>query len=193
MAAKTLKIPVYIHDSDTIPGVSNRSMAKFADTVFLGFEEAKSYFPKSRTEVIGQILSPRLLEENNESDAIHFPNNEKTRVLVVCGSQGARAIYTELLKQLPNLSEFEFIIALGTQNSEFDFSTYENVRTFPWIGKDLGTLYREADIVLARGGATNLAEAVAFGATIVSIPLPIAAFDHQRANVSVYEKKGLVI
>ncbi|MDQ1343999.1 MAG: UDP-N-acetylglucosamine--N-acetylmuramyl-(pentapeptide) pyrophosphoryl-undecaprenol [Patescibacteria group bacterium] len=45
IAAKTLGIPVYLQESDAIPGLSNRSVGKFSKTVFLGFAEAAKYFP----------------------------------------------------------------------------------------------------------------------------------------------------
>lgn len=47
-------------------------------------------------------------------------------------------------------------------------------------------------MIISRGSITTLAEAIAFGAKVIAIPLPIAAFDHQRANVRSYEKQGLV-
>lgn len=195
LAAKSLHIPIYIHDSDIIPGVSNRMTARFADFIFLGRDEAKSYFPNKPTETVGQLLDPSLAHPVETPDMIHFESGDKTRVFVFCGSQWSRTIYTSLIEQLPNLQDFEFIIALGTKNEEFekDFARFENVRALPWIDKrNVAFLYREADIVLVRWGITVLAEASAFGAKIIAIPLPIAAFDHQRANVRAYEAHWLI-
>ena len=58
LAAWSLYIPLYIHESDTIPGRSNRILWKFADTIFLGFESASIYFNEQKCEVVGQILDP---------------------------------------------------------------------------------------------------------------------------------------
>ncbi|EKD30559.1 MAG: UDP-N-acetylglucosamine-N-acetylmuramyl-(pentapeptide) pyrophosphoryl-undecaprenol N-acetylglucosamine transferase [uncultured bacterium (gcode 4)] len=194
LAARSLNIPVYIHDSDVIPGASNRLISRFADHIFLGFEEAKSFFPWKETEVVGQILSPDLPILNTKSDAIHFHSPDKTRVLVICGSQGSRTIHQALVDQMSSLGDFEFIIALGTRNEEFQevFAQFSNVQAFPWLGESLGDVYREADIIISRGSATTLSEAITFGAKVIAIPLPIAAFDHQRANVRVYEAQWLV-
>ena len=116
-------------------------------------------------------------------------------MLVLCGSQGSRSIYTALAEQLDQLTDFEFIVGLGTQNTELAkaFAPFSNVRAERWINQgQLSFLYRETDIVLSRGSITTLAEAAAFGAKIIAIPLPIAAFDHQRANVRAYEALGYV-
>ena|GEM_PF-5501449 len=140
--------------------------------------------------MVGQILDPVLANPHESPDRIRFISTEKTRVFVICGSQGSRTIHQALVDQMSSLQDFEFIIALGTKNEEFEevFSQYENVQTLPWIDKENGaTLFREADIVISRGSATTLSEAIAFDAKVIAIPLPIAAFDHQRANVRVYE------
>lgn len=191
LAAKSLGIPVYLHDSDIIPGISNRFVARFATRIFLGCEEAKTYFPGVPTETVGQLLSPDLMLENPNPE-IAFRSPDKTRVLVICGSQGSMSIYNELVRILPDLHDFEFIISLGTRNEAFAqaFSQFDNVRAEPWLGKDLGSLYQSTDIVISRGSITTLAEAAAFGARIIAIPLSIAAFDHQRANVRAFEALG---
>ena len=96
------------------------------------------------------------------------------------------------MRILPELEAFECIISLGTRNEGFadQFSAFSNVRAESWLARDLGSLYRSADIIISRGSITTLAEAAAFGAKIIAIPLPIAAFDHQRANVRAYEALG---
>ena len=86
LAAKSLNIPVYLHDSDIIPGISNRFVARFATKIFLGCEEAKIYFPRMQTETIGQLLNPELIAENPHPE-VTFQSADKTRVLVICGSQ----------------------------------------------------------------------------------------------------------
>ena len=55
MAAWILRRPVYLHESDSIPGLANRLVSRFARTIFLTFSEAEKFFPKGKTKVIGQI------------------------------------------------------------------------------------------------------------------------------------------
>ncbi len=58
VAAWLLRIPLSLHESDTIPGLANRVSAKFATKIFLGFPEAVQFFDSTKTEVVGQILDP---------------------------------------------------------------------------------------------------------------------------------------
>lgn len=84
LAAAMLRIPLAIHESDTIPGKTNVFSARFAKKIFLGFESAKKYFPEEKTEVIGQILDPVFFEKATN---VAQSTSKNTEVLVFCGSQ----------------------------------------------------------------------------------------------------------
>ena len=77
-------IPLWIHESDTIPGKSNRILGFFADHIFLGFESSITFFQKQKVTVVGQILHPDI--EKPAKD-FKFWKTEKTHILVICGSQ----------------------------------------------------------------------------------------------------------
>ena len=85
MAAKMLKIKVFIHESDTIPGRSNMKMAQFSEKIFLGFDSTKIFFEKQACEVVGQILDNDILEKNPNPNITW--KTEKPHILVFCGSQ----------------------------------------------------------------------------------------------------------
>lgn len=82
LAGKILNIPIYIHESDTIPGRSNLQMAKISEKVFLGFESAKQFFSKYPCEVVGQILDPKIFEQNPNQQI--FWKTSKKHILVIC-------------------------------------------------------------------------------------------------------------
>ncbi len=82
LAGKILNIPVYIHESDTIPGRSNLQMAKISEKIFLGFESAKQFFSKYPCEVVGQILDPKIFEQNPNQQI--FWKTSKKHILVIC-------------------------------------------------------------------------------------------------------------
>jgi UDP-N-acetylglucosamine--N-acetylmuramyl-(pentapeptide) pyrophosphoryl-undecaprenol N-acetylglucosamine transferase len=85
IAAWSLGIPLYIHESDTVPGFSNKVLGHFATQIFLGFEEAGKYFPANKTTVIGQILHPQFFEKNPTGN-INWKTSKK-HIFVSCGSQ----------------------------------------------------------------------------------------------------------
>jgi len=97
IAAWNLKIPLYIHESDTVPGFSNKILGHFATRIFLGFEEAKRYFPADKAIVIGQILHPQFFIQDPIGN-IEWKTNKK-HIFVSCGSQGSRKIFQTLLSQ----------------------------------------------------------------------------------------------
>ena len=114
IAAWSLGIPLYIHESDTVPGFSNKVLGHFATRIFLGFEEAKKWFPVNKTTVVGQILHPQFFKEN-PSGTIEWKTDKK-HVFVSCGSQGSRKIFQTLLDHRQHFPDTEWIISLGTLN-----------------------------------------------------------------------------
>lgn len=159
IAAWTLNIPLYIHESDTIPGRSNRILGRFATKIFLGFESAKKYFDEEKCEVVGQILHPVFsslrkelswahandwgLVSQSEPSPIPLPHSgiplsqgspkwqtQKPHILVICGSQWSRAIFEEILQNLETLLEdAEMILVLWKLNTDMR-KDFENSLSF---------------------------------------------------------------
>lgn len=161
IAAWSLWIPLYIHESDTIPGRSNRILGKFATKIFLGFEWAKKYFNSNKCEVVGQILDP--VFEWGVPD-IQYKVQWKTskpHILVICGSQWSQAIFNSIIDQFSGSNEYEWIIALGKLNSNMqcEFDTISDCQALEWVSQsDIAHLIQDADIAITRWSATTLAE-----------------------------------
>ncbi len=213
IAAWSLGIPLYIHESDTIPGRSNRILGKIATRIFLGFDSAKKYFDPNKCETIGQILSPIFsVQHSNIPTFQHsiFWKTDKKHLLAICGSQWSRAIFEELLKNLETiLKENEIILILGKLNTNMrkDFETIikdsktprlqDSIQLLDWISQeDLAHLIHDTDIAITRGSATTLAELTSFNNSplkinnleLIIVPLPYAADNHQYYNALEYEK-----
>jgi UDP-N-acetylglucosamine--N-acetylmuramyl-(pentapeptide) pyrophosphoryl-undecaprenol N-acetylglucosamine transferase len=196
IAAWSLWIPLYIHESDTIPGKSNRILGKFATKIFLGFEWAKKYFNSSKCEVVGQILDP--VFEWGVPD-IQYKVQWKTskpHILVICGSQWSRAIFEWIIDQFSSNEEYEWIIALGKLNSimKSEFDTISDCQALEWISQsDIAHLVKDTNIAITRWSATTLAELTSFSESdtkLIIIPLPYSAGNHQYYNALEYEKMG---
>jgi UDP-N-acetylglucosamine:LPS N-acetylglucosamine transferase len=192
LAAWSLYIPLYIHESDTIPGRSNRILGRFANKVFLWFETAKKYFDPKKCEVVGQILDPifsRHCGSVKQSKKIEIQKpldrfvpredriqwkTDKKHILVICGSQWSRAIFEEILANLGEiLARAELIIILGKLNIDMrkDFEKVISTLNFPlsnltmvdWISQaDIAHLIQDTDLAITRGSATTLAELTSF-------------------------------
>jgi UDP-N-acetylglucosamine--N-acetylmuramyl-(pentapeptide) pyrophosphoryl-undecaprenol N-acetylglucosamine transferase len=199
IAAWSLRIPLYIHESDTIPWVSNKILSKIAKKIFLWFESTTLSFPKEKVEVIWQILH-RVFSKDWKEDFIHVPNitwkTEKPHILVICWSQWAKDIFEAILDQFGNGRKYEWIISLGklNQHMKSDFEKMQNTEARDWISQeDIASLLPDTDIAITRGSATTLAEIDAFHVKKIIIPLPIAAKNHQYWNALEYEMRGDIL
>lgn len=155
----------------------------FADRIFLGFEEAKKFFPERKTCVVGQILSPDFFVKNT-TGSIEWKTNKK-HVFVTCGSQGSRVVYQTLLDHKESFPDAEWIISLGTLNRGMrdKFSSWLDVQLFDWIDtKDIPHILDGADVAITRASATTLAEITTRPIRMIIVPLAISAGDHQVLN-----------
>ncbi|MBB1554116.1 UDP-N-acetylglucosamine--N-acetylmuramyl-(pentapeptide) pyrophosphoryl-undecaprenol N-acetylglucosamine transferase [Candidatus Gracilibacteria bacterium] len=190
LAGKILGIPVYIHESDTIPGRSNLQMAKISEKIFLGFELAKKFFPQNSCEVVGQILDPKLFEKNPNQTI--FWKTTKKHILVICGSQGAKSVFEAISRSCQNL-DAEWIVVLGKLNADMrpHFEQFQNIQILDWLEKsEQNHIFLETDIAITRGSATTLAELDFFDIQKIIIPLPSAAKNHQFFNAKEYKAHG---
>ncbi len=207
IAAWSLSIPLFIHESDTIPWRSNILLEKIATKVFLGFESAKQYFDAKKCEVVGQILDPIFSVQPTKLPTYQATmawNTNKPHILVICGSQGAKTVFEAIIQQFSRNTDYEWIIALGKLNSEMkqDFDTIPNTQVLEWIEQtDIAHLIQDTDLAITRWSATTLAELTSFqnsestinNPQLIIIPLTLAARNHQFYNAKEYEKIGHTI
>lgn len=190
MAAKGMQIPCFIHEQNAIPGFTNRMLAKFADHVFITLSESAKFFPEKKILLTGnplrrQILAQALQPVPEERTDI----NSKFRVLVFGGSQGAHAINMAFVSSLPLLrkisDQLEITHQTGAKELEAVRTGYQNNgvnATVVAFIDNMAEVYRNADFIICRAGATTIAEVTACGKVCLFIPFPHAVDDHQRKN-----------
>jgi UDP-N-acetylglucosamine--N-acetylmuramyl-(pentapeptide) pyrophosphoryl-undecaprenol N-acetylglucosamine transferase len=189
LAARTLGIPLVLHESDTRAGLTNRVLGGGAHMVLLGFSEAAPEFRSACTQVIGQWIAPIL----RDAAKLPIPPRDALtpqQIVVQCGGLGSTRIFEALLAILPNHPMAQFTIGLGTKNEHFyeSFARFPNVTVHKWMDHDmLARAYALADIALTRASATTLAEAQLFGDRIIMVPLGIAAGNHQHHNAVAWQ------
>lgn len=197
IAGKFFWIKLFLHESDSIPGLANRLVARFASKIFLGFESAKVYFKNKEVEVIGQILNPELFKNFTETPSPLGRGLEwGTNLLVIAGSQGSTRIFDFLLGNIEKLKNFKIDIILGSQNTTFrkKFEKYDFITLYDFVDQNiLKNLYYKADIAITRAGATTLAEIESFNIKMIIIPLKESANNHQYYNALEYEKKWNIL
>lgn len=150
LAAKSLGIPIFIHESDTIPGRSNRQLASMAKRIFLGFESSIQFFPQNKSVTVGQILDNKLFFQNTVG-SIRWKTN-KTHILLFCGSQGAKSVFEAVLSQCADM-DAEWIVVLGRLNTSMRaaFRTFQDIQILDWLEKDdQRTIFEGTDIAVTR-------------------------------------------
>ena len=198
LAAWIFRIPVIIHESDSVPGLANKFCAVFSRRVAISFSEAGKYFPEKKTALTGNPVRNALYDGSAEQAKQTFGlSGMKSVILILGGSQGAQVINDLIFTSLLLLTKrCDLIHQTGRTN-------FENVKQL--IGNDippeyhilpfldeqqLTQAYAAADLVITRGGATTIAEIAALGKPSILIPLPDAAADHQLKNATEFAHTG---
>jgi len=205
-AARVLRIPVFIHESDISLGRVNRWVANYATRIGISYPEtALTIKHKERTALIGLPLRKELLDapEGNATAILGLEENVPT-ILVLGGSQGAENINEHIIDIINNLVEFAQVIhQTGEANLTWMKKRSEDIlggnplqnRYKPFAYIDVRTMRLAgsvADIIISRAGST-IFEIAIFGKPSILIPLPIAREDHQRENAYSYARTGAAI
>ncbi len=205
LASWLYRIPVIIHESDSVPGLSNKLLARFARKVIVSFSEATDYFPKKKTTVLGNPVRKELLDGDKEKARKIFNLiSEKPVILIMGGSQGARRINQLVLNTLPRLLEkYELIHICGKNNFKFIQQEKEKLlhssgpnrkgsyHIYPFLSQEkLKHAYAVSDLIISRAGAGGIFEIAAVGKPSILIPLSNSASNHQAKNAQALTSLG---
>lgn len=182
LAAALLKIPTAVHEQNSVPGVTNRVLAKVADRVFVSFEDKKGSFPAAKVTRTGNPV---------RTDIAGMTRTEATgrrNLLILGGSQGARPINDAVVAALPQLlsARVNIVHQTGAADEARIRAAYAHAGADPDCVRgfidDMAQAYAWADAALCRAGASTIFELAATGTPSVLVPFPQAAHDHQRVN-----------
>ncbi len=200
VVAHLYHIPLVIHDSDTVPGLTNRVLAKYASAIGTGapVENYPSY-PKRITKFIGipvggDVRHVSATERVNLKHELNLDGN-RPLVLAMGGGQGAVAINDAIVANATKLVKAGVdVVLLAGRGREVNMpkSIGKHVQVLEFTNQV--TAYEQAaDVVVTRAGATTMAELAAIGVATIIVPSPYLAGDHQTKNAQVYEKAGAAV
>ncbi len=184
-AAWFVRRPLLIHEQNAVPGWANRLLYPLARRVLLSFPGA---FPdRIRVRVVGLPVAPAIAAL--PPPAARWRNRSgPARLLVLGGSQGARRLnrlVPELLAGWP--ADVPVVVRHQTGRGDWEatreaLAPYgDRVELVPFF-EDMAPVYGWADCVLARSGASTVAELACAGLPALLVPYPHAVDDHQTAN-----------
>jgi UDP-N-acetylglucosamine--N-acetylmuramyl-(pentapeptide) pyrophosphoryl-undecaprenol N-acetylglucosamine transferase len=193
LSAWLRRLPTAIQEQNSIPGLTNRLLARVVDRIFLAFERGRAFFPARKCRLTGNPVRKELrraLEVPRETTA---PLN----ILVLGGSQGAHRVNQLLVESLRFLAPLKrdlfFIHQTGTKDEGWVRQAYLdqgfNQQVSAFI-HDMAQAYGRADMLVCRAGAMTLAEITALGKASLLIPFPFAANNHQEENARALVQAG---
>jgi UDP-N-acetylglucosamine--N-acetylmuramyl-(pentapeptide) pyrophosphoryl-undecaprenol N-acetylglucosamine transferase len=212
LAARFYRIPLYIHESDSVPGEANLMLSRFAKKVFTSFESANAAFAGKDVQLVGNPVREGIIggDRNKAIEYFKLDGLRKT-VLVLGGSQGAQGLNNVIINSIVQLTEqFQIIHQVGQNNFKEISDRANNIikegqgsygelvraryRPYPFLSTDeIKMAYAIADIVVSRAGAVTLSEIAYAGRPVIVVPLKTAAGDHQRGNAYEFAKFGAVV
>ena len=213
------RIPIIIHESDSVPGMANKLGAKFAKAVELAFSSAAKHFPKvknlnvvgnpSRSEILVDISPADLAAGASAQEAAKSAfglDSRRALILVFGGSQGSNRMNDFIIGNLEILlSKFQILHIVGKEKfadykNQFEFTTKNfspvllgGYKYFDFLEDRIGQALKAADVVMARGGSGAIFDVAAAGKPAVIIPFPEASADHQKENAYEYAATGAAV
>lgn len=193
LAATMLRLPRVVMEQNVIPGMTVRTMARYAHWVFTSFAESATYLAGRNVQCTGTPIRQDI------AAVAGMPPDRDTQVhlFIFGGSQGAHRINQATIDMLPQLKRHQQQLALVHQTGEADAAAVKHAyeqhgvqaEVAPFL-YDMANRYRWAHVIVCRAGASTLAELTACGKPAILIPYPYAADNHQWHNAVALQKQG---
>ncbi len=203
LAARLLRIPVVIHESDSEPGRVNMWAAKFATRIAISYAESTKFFQKGKVALTGNPVR-KGIKNITPNGAIEFLNLDKSvpTVLILGGSQGSARINETVLDALPELVEKYNVIH---QTGKANFEDVKITSSVVLRGNELAYRYKPFDylndiairmaagaaaIIISRAGSGGIFEIATWQKPSIIIPIPETISHDQRKNAFAYARSG---
>lgn len=203
LAARLLDIPVFVHESDSVPGLSNKKVSQWARKIFTSFPETE-YLNERGGLLVGNPIRQELMSGDIvEAKKMFRIESGKPVILFSGGSQGAQTINEFLISILEDILQHHEVIHLcgpknyqkavtdSTAALQFNPGLKSSYHLYDLLNEvELKNAYSASDLIIARAGSASIFEIAALGKPSVLIPLPTAAGNHQSKNAYQYSNTG---
>ena len=207
-AGSSMHIPVCVHESNAVPGVTTKLAARLADRVLVCFEESRAMYPDpSKVEVVGMPVRREFIYGDREAARKELGIGNEPVVLSAFGSLGAKMM-NQTMAELFRMEQeegfpFRHIHATGSFGWEWmpglvkekgvDLEKTDRIQMTEYF-YNMPTLMAAADVIISRAGASTCNEIGAAGLPCILIPSPNVTNNHQEKNARVLEaRKGAVV
>lgn len=201
MAAVTLRVPLVLHEQNSVPGLANRVLSRWARQVGVTYDESRARLKyPDRCVVTGNPIRAEVLSADRAAGRRMLGIAEDALVLLVFGgSRGARHLNSATVAISDDLLALEDLHVVQVTGAGESSAALEALGDAPEVGSrwhvheylaDMGGALAAADLIVARAGATSIAEITALGRPAVLVPYPYATDDHQTRNAATLLEHG---
>ncbi len=193
-AAAKLGVPTLIHEQNVIPGLTNHFLSRYVDCVAVSFEGSEKQFPKAKSVVYtGNPRATAVANADAKEGFVSLGLPVDSRIVVVVGgSQGAKAINRAMIEMVPlieQLSGIHFIYVTGNTYYDSTSETIQkqnpqvpsNLKIVPYV-HNMPEVLAATDLIASRAGASFLSEITSLGIPSILIPSPNVTNNHQEKN-----------
>ncbi|MDW8546764.1 undecaprenyldiphospho-muramoylpentapeptide beta-N-acetylglucosaminyltransferase [Staphylococcus pseudoxylosus] len=193
IAAKSLKIPTIIHESDLTPGLANKISLKFAKKIYTTFEDTLQFLPKEKADFVGATVREDLKtgDKKRGYQLTEFNDNKKV-LLVMGGSLGSKKLNSIIRENLDALqTSYQIIHLTGKGLIDEQYTNQKDYIQFDFVKDDLTDLLAITDTVISRAGSNAIYEFLALRIPMLLIPLGLdQSRGDQIDNAKNFETKG---
>ncbi|MBQ7039751.1 MAG: glycosyltransferase, partial [Clostridia bacterium] len=191
-AAKQLKIPVVLHESDITPGLANKLCLPFASKICYAFPETAEHLPKDKAIYTGIPIRKSFFEASREKGLSYLGFDGKKPVLtLIGGSQGSQFLNETLVRNLDTLTKtFDICHICGKGNLNHELLNVHGYAQFEYVNHELPDICHATDLFISRAGATTIYEILALHKPAVLVPLSRGSRGDQILNAESFKKQG---
>lgn len=194
--ASLLNKPLLIHEQNSVPGLANKILAKFADKILLGFPNA---IRNEKKIIFSGNPVRKEISQLDIPDKRYAERSGKLKLLIIGGSLGAQALNTivpKMLKLIPDHMRPLVTHQAGRKHLETLKKNYAEAgvegELLVFI-ENIAVQYADCDLVICRAGALTIAELTVVGIASILVPFPYAVDDHQTSNAKFLSDKDAAV
>ncbi|MCI6266374.1 MAG: undecaprenyldiphospho-muramoylpentapeptide beta-N-acetylglucosaminyltransferase [Erysipelotrichaceae bacterium] len=184
-AAKKLGHKTFIHEQNSVVGLSNKYLTKYVDKIGVSFESTLSEFPKEKVSLTGNPCSEKAIMTPKRKKSDFGLSDDKKLVLIVMGSLGSKSINEKMVEYVYGFRNKNYEVIFVTGNNYYEKLKNrrfpDNVKVVPFI-ENLPSIMKSTDLMVSRAGASTMSEIMALGIPTIFIPSPYVTNNHQYKN-----------
>lgn len=192
-AAHSLKYKTIIHEQNSIPGVSNKFLAKVVDRVCVSLPGSLKYFDEKKTVYTGNPRSEEITLVDKVSKKTLGLSIDKKLVVIVMGSLGSTTMTKKIKELIGGFKGKNYQVVIVTGKNYYDdykdVDVPKNVKLVPFL-ENFINLLKDTDLIVSRAGASTIAEITAIGLPAILVPSPYVTHNHQYMNAKELEDVG---